>query len=354
MKKIILITMLMSAVFAQADECEAETIDTQCNALDSQSDREECRRYYYLLCENTLTEDELKEIEALEEADRKWAAEKKRKREEEIAKKEAERLAKLEEKERLAKKEAERLAKLKAKNDLAKRLVNQRFTMEEYRDWPSAEDSDKFTWKQIDKNIKTYGIVATREYASDMGSLDYLYQELEAAFSATHLENNITRTTIHTFGMPNIGFSCSQLMAGMGEDLLLHFYEAIAPKPWTAEERKRCDSRFSRPSGADGDGGDDEFCAGVLGDRMYDAGSVNFDTGHSLQSNQRLELVGSQFLYMSPSCHMGDGGQYIFLVDVLLSHPNKEAEQEILEAMHKRIEQAKHDASDDGLELEPN
>ena len=59
MKKIILITMLMSAVFAQADECEAETIDTQCNALDSQSDREECRRYYYLLCENTLTEDEL-------------------------------------------------------------------------------------------------------------------------------------------------------------------------------------------------------------------------------------------------------------------------------------------------------
>ena len=97
--------MLMSAVFAQADECEAETIDTQCNALDSQSDREECRRYYYLLCENTLTEDELKEIEALEEADRKWAAEKKRKREEEIAKKEAERLAKLEKKEeRLAKK----------------------------------------------------------------------------------------------------------------------------------------------------------------------------------------------------------------------------------------------------------
>jgi len=105
MKKIILITMLMSAVFAQADKCEAETIDTQCNALDSQSDREECRRYYYLLCENTLTEDELKEIEALEEADRKWAAEKKRKREEEIAKKEAERLAKLEKKEeRLAKK----------------------------------------------------------------------------------------------------------------------------------------------------------------------------------------------------------------------------------------------------------
>ena len=336
MKKIILITMLMSAVFAQADECEAETIDTQCNALDSQSDREECRRYYYLLCENTLTEDELKEIEALEEADRKWAAEKKRKREEEIAKK-----------------EAERLAKLKAKNDLAKRLVNQRFTMEEYRDWPSAEDSDKFTWKQIDKNIKTYGIVATREYASDMGSLDYLYQELEAAFSATHLENNITRTTIHTFGMPNTGFSCSQLMAGMGEDLLLHFYEAIAPKPWTAEERERCDSRNWDGGGADGDGGDDEFCAGLLGIRMFDAGSVNFDTGHSLQSNQRLELVGSQFLYMSPSCHMEDG-QHIFLVDVLLSHPNKEAEQEILEAMHKRIEQAKHDASDDGLELEPN
>jgi hypothetical protein len=27
MKKIILITMLMSAVFAQADKCEAETID---------------------------------------------------------------------------------------------------------------------------------------------------------------------------------------------------------------------------------------------------------------------------------------------------------------------------------------
>ena len=63
--------MLMSAVFAQADKCEAETIVTQCNALDSQSDREECRRYYHLLCENTLTEDELKEIEALEEEDRK-------------------------------------------------------------------------------------------------------------------------------------------------------------------------------------------------------------------------------------------------------------------------------------------
>lgn len=133
----------MSAVFAQADKCEAETIDTKCNALDSQSDREECRRYHYLLCENTLTEDELKEIEALEEENRKWAAEKKRKRDEEIAKKEAERLAKWEEKVRLAKMKKERLAKkanmAKLREEFQNRAWDETGYVAWFADWSFSE-----------------------------------------------------------------------------------------------------------------------------------------------------------------------------------------------------------------------
>ena len=318
MKKIILITMLMSAVFAQADECEAETIDTQCNALDSQSDREECRRYYYLLCENTLTEDELKEIEALEEADRKWAAEKKRKREEEIAKKEAERLAKLE-------KEEERLAK---KAEIARQIDEWDAFQVECREYISNAPRDKSgniiicgalddkTGKPINSPCWTGDeIDAEERFLDKCNSFPYLR------------DTYLTEVALMEF---------SELTTeAFGEDnnvLPLSFY-FITELTYTR--------KFT--------------CSDLEG--LYPDASNIIGLMALTDLRNRMGAYNMEFVSIDLSCVDGAFNSNTFLGTVVVDIAGEGTEKDKIDAVklaHKELVQSVFDASDNNLELDPN
>jgi len=66
--------------------------------------------------------------------------------------------------------------------------------------------------------------------------------------------------------------------------------------------------------------------------------------------SKSAEVANSMFLYMNPQCEDRPNRDHRFAVEVLISHPNGDAEQEILAAL-REVLQAKHDASDDRLEL---
>ena len=299
----------MSAVFAQADKCEAETIDKQCNALDSQSDREECRRYYHLLCENTLTEDELKEIEALEEADRKWAAEKKRKRDEEIAKKEAERLAKLE-------KEEERLAK---KAEIARQID----------EW--ATDFDFEGCKDLtEKQWETYGkidcepyIIGLPRYINDFELTTFAQVEFSELTTEAFGENNYVLPISFYLNVLIVGtgIDCPELVEKNGPDI----FNKVG---WSAAKVWR---------------------------NNMGVGAYEIIQNKGLKKN--MVAYNTEFLSLDFGCTSLANGNIEFFGDVvvdIVGEGTKEDKIDAVKLAQMKLVQSMQDASDNNLELDPN